>query len=165
MKTSKHILITLLFLISFINLFSQESPEKEIFCFSDSLSEITPAEFLEKNKLRENVVTMRSGIQYIITQEGYGMKPRDDDGSFIVEYTGYLQDGTIFDSSEKQGGMVELDFESVVKGMAIMVRRMNIGSKCIVYIPPAYGYGKRGLKDIIPPNSLLIFEIELFESR
>ena len=57
---------------------------------------------------------MRSGIQYIITQEGYGMKPRADDGSFIVEYTGYLQDGTIFDISEKQGGMVARAFESVV---------------------------------------------------
>lgn len=92
---------------------------------------------------------------------GSGPKPREGD-TVLVHYTGRLADGTVFDSSYDRGKPLEykLGDGTVVKGWEEALPEMQVGGKYKVTIPPGKGYGKKA-KGNIPPNSTLIFEMEL----
>jgi FKBP-type peptidyl-prolyl cis-trans isomerase FklB len=118
--------------------------------------------FLEKNKKRKGVEETASGIQYEVIKRGNGNRPLAHN-KVKVHYVGTLENGKEFDNSYKRNDPLVVKLNSVIKGWQEGVQLMYVGSKYKFYIPSALGYGKRGAGNDIPPNSLLIFEIELLE--
>ena len=119
-------------------------------------------EFLEKNKEKEGVVTTNSGLQYKVLEEGEGKKPAATD-TVKVHYKGTLIDGTVFDSSYKRGKPATFPLNRVIKGWTEGVQLMKVGSKYKFFVPSALAYGERQAGNLIAPNSVLIFEVELLE--
>jgi FKBP-type peptidyl-prolyl cis-trans isomerase len=117
-------------------------------------------DFLAKNKTNKDVKTTESGPQYTIEKEGTGPTPKATD-SVKVHYRGTLIDGTEFDSSYKRGEPAVFPVGGVIKGWGEALQLMKVGSKWKVFIPSAIAYGEQGQPPIIPPASVLIFEIEL----
>jgi FKBP-type peptidyl-prolyl cis-trans isomerase len=117
--------------------------------------------FLEENAKKEGVVSDPSGIQYKVVQEGTGVFPTETD-VVKVHYKGSLTDGTEFDSSYKRNEPSEIPLNGVIKGWAIGLQKMKVGSKYTLWIPAELGYGERG-GGPIGPNQVLVFEIELLE--
>lgn len=106
--------------------------------------------------------TLPGGLKYAVLQEGSG--PAAEHQQVSVHYTGWLQDGTKFDSSRDRGQPFEfvLGHGDVIKGWDEGVKGMQVGEKRQLVVPPAMGYGERGTPDgTIPPNATLIFEVEL----
>ncbi|NUM32803.1 MAG: FKBP-type peptidyl-prolyl cis-trans isomerase [Bacteroidetes bacterium] len=116
-------------------------------------------DFLLKNKSAEGVVTTESGLQYKVVSTGNGSKPAAGQ-KVKVHYTGKLLDGKIFDSSVQRGEPAVFGINEVIPGWTEALQMMSIGSKWILYIPPALGYGEYGTQGI-PGNSVLVFEVEL----
>lgn len=119
------------------------------------------AEFLEKNKTAEGVKTTASGLQYIVVKEGDGPIPKKED-NVKCHYTGTLIDGTKFDSSVDRGQPAEFPVGGVIPGWTEALQMMKVGSKYKLFIPPELAYGPSG-RPGIPPNSALVFEVELLE--
>ena len=107
-----------------------------------------------------------SGLQYVDLVTGDGREAHVGETAF-VHYTGWLEDGTKFDSSVDRGEpfSFRLGAGRVIKGWDEGVVGMNIGTKRKLIIPPHLGYGSRGAGRIIPPNATLIFEVELLDLR
>jgi FKBP-type peptidyl-prolyl cis-trans isomerase len=120
--------------------------------------------FLEENKNREGVITTESGLQYEIITEGAGESPGPKD---IVKcnYQGTFIDGTVFDSTVKKGVPMEFGLDRVIPGWSEGIQLMKAGAKYKFYIPAELAYGKRGSRDTIEPNMVLIFEVELLEIK
>jgi FKBP-type peptidyl-prolyl cis-trans isomerase FklB len=116
--------------------------------------------FLEENKKKEGIKTLPSGLQYKVLTEGSGKTPKAED-TVTVNYKGTLIDGTEFDSSYKRGQPATFKVSGVIKGWTEALQLMKEGSKWLLFIPPELAYGERGQGSRIPPNSTLIFEIEL----
>lgn len=115
--------------------------------------------FLAENAKREGVQTLESGLQYEVLRDGSGPKPRVTD-TVTVHYKGTLIDGTVFDSSYDRGQPATFPLMQVVPGWRQGIPLMPVGSQYKLYIPPDLGYGSQD-KGVIPPNSVLIFEVEL----
>jgi peptidylprolyl isomerase len=110
-----------------------------------------------------NAVEAPSGIRYIIQKQGNGAKPNKGQ-TVQVAYRGMLLSGAVFDGSDFHGGPMSFQAGTgkVIKGWDETVMDMNRGEKRLVIIPPELGYGNRGVGNgTIPPNSFLIFEMEL----
>ena len=124
-----------------------------------------------------------TGLETKILQTGTGKKPTD--GSTIyIHYAGYLEDGSLFDSSYEevnkvygkfdanrasQNGYQPFPFEAgkkdgLIPGFLEGISNLSFGDKALLFIPSNLGYGERGAGNVIPPNSNIIFEVELFET-
>jgi len=117
-------------------------------------------EFLEANKTKDGVVTLPSGLQYKVLQEGTGPKPAPTD-TVVCNYRGTLLDNTEFDSSYKRGQPATFPVTGVIKGWTEALQLMPVGSKWQLFIPSALAYGEHGAGGQIGPNATLIFEVEL----
>lgn len=117
-------------------------------------------EFLAKNKSRAGVKTTSSGLQYEVLQRGFGSTKPKATSKVRVHYHGTLVDGTVFDSSVQRGQPVEFAVNGVIPGWTEALQLMNVGDKFKLYVPPGLAYGPR-MAGKIPPNSALIFEVEL----
>lgn len=115
-------------------------------------------EFLAKNKSEKGVVSLPSGLQYKVIREGKGEKPKATD-VVKTHYRGTLIDGTEFDSST-EGEPVEFPLNRVIPGWTEALQLMPVGSKWQLFVPAELAYGQQG-QGPIPPNSTLIFEVEL----
>jgi peptidylprolyl isomerase len=84
-----------------------------------------------------------------------------------VHYSGWLTDGTAFDSSRDRGDPITIRFDSgqVIKGWDIGLGTMRVGGKRRLIIPAELGYGDHGAGDVIPPGSVLVFDVELIEAE
>ncbi|WP_321478741.1 FKBP-type peptidyl-prolyl cis-trans isomerase [uncultured Bacteroides sp.] len=118
--------------------------------------------FLEENKKKEGVITLPSGLQYEIINEGTGKLAKVTD-QVKCHYEGTLMDGTMFDSSIKRGQPAEFGVNQVIPGWVEALQLMPEGSKWKLYIPSDLAYGAQGAGEMIPPHSTLIFEIELIQ--
>jgi FKBP-type peptidyl-prolyl cis-trans isomerase FkpA len=116
-------------------------------------------QFLKENAAREGVLTTASGLQYEVLVKGDGPMPADT-LEVEVHYEGTLIDGTIFDSSYKRGESISFPLNRVIPGWTEGVQLMPLGSTYMFYIPSELAYGDRD-SGPIPPNSVLIFKIEL----
>ncbi len=119
--------------------------------------------FLEENKKKEGVNETQSGLQFKVLKLGTGKRPVAT-SKVKVHYKGTLLDGTVFDESYSRGNPMEFELDKVIRGFQEGLLMMPEGSKFVFYIPPQLGYGERAVGKI-PPNSLLIFEVELFEVK
>jgi cyclophilin family peptidyl-prolyl cis-trans isomerase len=139
------------------------------------------AKYLVETKATATETT--SGLKYKIIQTGTGKKPADGTNVFI-HYAGYLEDGTLFDSSyetvnkecgkfdenrAKQNGYQPFPFQygkkdGLIPGFIEGLSFINFGDKAILFIPSKLGYGERGAGNVIPPNSNIIFEVEMLEA-
>lgn len=119
--------------------------------------------FLEENKAKEGVSVTESGLQYRVITEGTGVKPKSTD-TVTVHYSGKLLDGTEFDSSYARNEPATFDLGSVIPGWTEGLQLMPQGSKWELVIPSDLAYGP-GANGPIPPNSVLVFEVELLEVK
>lgn len=109
----------------------------------------------------EAIVQRDSGLYFEPTEEGSGSSPAKGD-QVRVHYKGMLTDGSTFDSSYKRGEPATFPVDAVIPGFAEGLKLMKEGGKAKLHIPPDIGYGERGAGPI-PPNAVLIFEVELLE--
>ena len=116
--------------------------------------------FLAENAGKEGVKTTDSGLQYKVITAGEGKSPQKSD-KVTVHYRGTLIDGTEFDSSYSRNEPATFGVGQVIPGWTEALQMMKEGDKWEIYIPSKLGYGERGAGAKIPPNSTLIFEVEL----
>ena len=116
--------------------------------------------FLEENKTKEGVKVTESGLQYKVLKQGNGPAPGPED--FVkVNYRGTFIDGSEFDSSYAKGEPARVQTDGVIKGWTEALRMMKTGSKWQLFVPPELAYGRGGSGQRIPPNKVLVFDIEL----
>ncbi len=116
--------------------------------------------FLANNKKQKDIVTTASGLQYKVIKEGKGKHPMATD-EVTVEYTGKLIDGTVFDSTDKNGKPVSFNVSGVIQGWTEALKLMRPGAEWEVFVPSDLAYGSRGMGGPIGPNETLIFNIHL----
>jgi FKBP-type peptidyl-prolyl cis-trans isomerase len=119
--------------------------------------------FLATNKAKAGVVTLASGLQYEVLTAGTGKKPTLED-TVDCQYRGTLVDGTEFDSSYARNQPATFPVKGVIKGWTEALQLMPVGSKWRIVIPSQLAYGERGAGPI-PPNSTLVFELELLSIK
>ena len=115
----------------------------------------------EKAK-KEGVITLPSGLQYLVLKEGNGKSPKSTD-QVKCHYEGMLVDGTLFDSSIQRGEPATFPLNQVIAGWTEGLQLMKEGAKYRFFIPYTLGYGERGAGSSIPPFAALIFDVELIE--
>jgi len=118
--------------------------------------------FLVANAKKEGVITTPSGLQYKIMKSGTGDSPKPND-KVKVHYHGTLINGTVFDSSVQRGEPIVFPVGAVIPGWVEALQLMKVGDKWQLFIPARLAYGERSPGPAIPPNSVLIFEVELLD--
>jgi cyclophilin family peptidyl-prolyl cis-trans isomerase len=134
--------------------------------------------------VKATATTTPSGLAYKITEKGSGVKPANGT-TFYFHYAGYFEDGTLFDSSYEevnktygkfdanraaQNGYRAFPFEAgkkdgMIPGFIEGLDNMAFGDKAVVFIPSNLAYGERGASNVIPPNTMLVFELEMLEKQ
>jgi FKBP-type peptidyl-prolyl cis-trans isomerase len=115
--------------------------------------------FLAANKNNPGVVTLPDGLQYKVITNGTGATPTLTD-IVTVNYRGTFINGREFDSSAKTGHPAQFPVGGVIRGWTEALTHMKVGSKWQLFVPSELAYGEQGIRDI-PPNFVLIFELEL----
>ena len=115
-------------------------------------------QFLAWNAKQAGVKTTMSGLQYKVLEEGKGPSPTDADVT-LIKYKGTLRDGTVFDQNDR----APLPVAQVVPGFSEGLKLMKKGGKYRLWIKPELGYGDRDTGGAIPPNSVLVFDVQLLE--
>ena len=163
-KIMKFILVGIvtLFSLSFMvdNTLSVDDNKKEK--VKKDKNQIKGEKFLKKNAKKRGVVTLESGLQYKVLKEGTGEKPNIN-SDIKAHYVGWTIKGQKFDSSRDRGKAFVFKPTRVIKGWQEAIQLMPVGSTWELYIPGYLAYGEKGAGDLIEPNSVLIFEVELLE--
>ena len=117
--------------------------------------------FLRLNAQQPGVVTLPSGLEYKVLSSGPATGPHPGPADEVkVNYEGKLLDGKVFDSSFQRGEPLDLAVDRVIPGWTEALELMRPGDEWMLYIPPRLGYREKGAGPI-PPNSLLIFRVQL----
>lgn len=130
---------------------------------------VQPAQSEPKSEVimaEAETITTASGLQITVIEVGTG-DTAEAGKTAVVHYTGWLLDGTKFDSSVDRGTPFEFPLGAgrVIKGWDEGVATMNIGGKVELIIPPGLAYGASGAGGVIPPNATLKFEVELLDMK
>lgn len=118
--------------------------------------------FLDQNRRKDAIIELSSGLQYRVLQPGTGASPTLDN-EVRIAYEGRLLDGTVFDHSDRHGGSLIISVDEVIPGWIEALTRMKPSERWELFIPPKLAYGEQGRSPMVPPQSLLIFELELQE--
>ncbi|MEW5677306.1 peptidylprolyl isomerase [Flavobacterium enshiense] len=155
----------------------QASKDKE---YDTKYGQVMQTKKAEFETLKTTATKTASGLQYVITKKGTGVKPPTG-AQVQIGYAGYFENGKLFDASfeevakmygkhdpmrAQQGGYNGFPFTygnktGLIAGFLEGIENMNLGDKATIFIPAALGYGQKGAGTVIPPNSNLIFEIEM----
>ena len=120
--------------------------------------------FMAANKAEEGVVTTASGLQDRIGRAGPKDRPTAKEGDEVkVHYEGKLLDGRVFDSSYQQGAPAVFTVGQLVEGWNEALQLMRPGDEMTLWVPPELGYGEEGAPPDIPPNSVLVFRMEMLD--
>ncbi len=123
-------------------------------------------QFLLENAKKPGVITTASGLQYRVKEDGRGKGPHPGlNSKVLVHYSGKLIDGTGFDNSRLRGTPDYFQVDKVIKGWTEVLQLMRQGDHWQVVVPAELAYGETGSGSTIPPNSTLIFDIELISFR
>lgn len=119
---------------------------------------------IKKEEMTPKEITTESGLKYIVLKEGTGSVPKKGD-MISTHYTGWLVNGTKFDSSVDRGEPLQFQVGvgKVIKGWDEALLSMKVGEKRKLTIPGDLAYGKKGYPGVIPPDATLIFDVELLE--
>ena len=139
-----------------------ESPKKTQHAASSSF---TNQKETLSNQISEEFVTTSSGLQYRIMNKGSGDDSPGPESVVSVHYRGKLTNGLEFDSSYKRNQPASFPVNGVIRGWTEALQLMKEGDKWELIIPPDLGYGSEGAGNTIPPDSTLIFEVELIEIK
>lgn len=126
-----------------------------------SLSAAANANFLAANAKKPGVITTASGLQYKIIQNGYGERPTAFN-RVQVSYRGALINGTVFDSTEP-GLPATFTVNQLIPGWTEALELMRQGDEWQLVIPANLAYGSRGAGGAIPPNQVLVFDLQLLK--
>ena len=111
------------------------------------------------------IVTTESGLKYSVLTKGEGTRTANVGDEVSIHYTGWLPDGTVFDSSRGTGRPYKFNVGSgVIAGWSEAAQHMGLGDRLKVTIPPQLAYGKRGSPPVIPAEATLIFEMEMVDA-
>tara|TARA_B100000900_G_scaffold408162_1_gene421999 strand:+ start:425 stop:1204 length:780 start_codon:yes stop_codon:yes gene_type:complete len=141
-------------------------PNADLIFEVELISFETPKPIVAFDVAGKDTITTESGLKYIIIKKGEGVSPYAS--QFVsVDYTGYLADGTIFDSSIDRGEPIvfPVGVGKVITGWDEGIMLLNTGAKARLIIPSDLGYGEQGAGGIIPPNATLVFDVELLEIK
>jgi cyclophilin family peptidyl-prolyl cis-trans isomerase len=149
--------------------------------YNEKFAPVITAKSNALKKMKETAPQTASGLKYIITQKGNGVKPAEGTTVYI-NYAGYLEDGSLFDSCvesvtkefgkydenrAKANGYAPMTAQvgkyQFIPGFVEGLNLMTVGEKATLFIPSNLGYGERGAGGVIPPNANIIFEIELLD--
>lgn len=151
--------------------------------YKEKYAPVFAAKVAEFKVLKAKTTTTASGLQYSILKKGKGIAPTEGK-EIYVHYAGYLEDGTLFDSSYEtvakaygkfdqnratQNGYQPFPFKfgnktGLIPGFLEGINNMKLNDKAIFFIPSKLGYGEKGAGNVIPPNSNIIFEVEILEA-
>ena len=147
-----------------IQTFMQRQADEEAAELAGNLAESEA--FLAENAKNTAVTVLASGLQYEIIQSGPtdGESPTSSN-SVLAHYHGTLSDGTVFDSSVDRGEPATFGVSQVISGWTEALQLMKVGDKWRLFIPPDMAYGEASPTPAIPPNSALVFEVELLEVK
>lgn len=152
--------------------------------YDEKYAPVKAAKVKDLAMIKAKATKSATGLQTMIMKPGNGKKPADG-STFYIHYAGYLEDGTLFDSSyeevakaygkfdenrAKQGGYNPFPFQAgkkdgLIPGFLEGISDMSFGEKKVLFIPANLAYGERGAGNVIPPNSNIIFEVEIFETQ
>lgn len=124
-------------------------------------AEAKAAEYWKELEKKEGLNKTPTGLAYEITQKGSGEFAKEN-SDVTINYTGRLIDGTVFDSTEKAGKPATFNLQKVIPGFREGLQKVAKGGKARLYIPAKLGYGAQPLPGI-PPNSTLIFDVEVLD--
>ena len=130
----------------------------------ERLKNVKAEAFLADNAKKEGIVTLPSGLQYQVLQEGNGKSPKATD-QVKCHYEGTLINGKVFDSSYRRGEPATFPLNGVIAGWTEGLQLMKEGAKYRFFIPFNLAYGTRGAGQDIPPYATLIFDVELIEVK
>ena len=150
--------------------------------YAEKFQEIITEKLAYFASVKSTTTKLPSGVQYKIINDAKGTKPQNGTEVFM-KYSGFLVDGTLFDTSEKevaqkfgkyderraqQNGYRTLPYtvgtNQMIPGFVEGIKNMKFGDKAVIFIPSKMGYGEQGAGDVIPANADLIFEVELIEN-
>ena len=120
--------------------------------------------FLNENKQRKSVVTLPSGLQYMVLKKGNGAVPKMND-MVTIHYRARTVDGVEFESSHWKNKPADIVVGNTIKGWTEALTQMSAGSIWRLYIPPELAYGKAGAGTVIGPNATIICDLELLSVR
>ena len=151
--------------------------------YSKTYAPVKAAKVASLEAIKATATETASGLKYKIAKTGAGKKPVDG-STYYVSYAGYLEDGSLFDSCVEsvnkefgkydpnrgsQNGYQPFPFQAgkkdgLIPGFIEGLNLLNFGDKIVLFIPSKLGYGERGAGNVIPPNSNIIFEVEILEA-
>jgi len=147
-----------------IQTFMQRQAEEEAAALAGNLAESEA--YLAENAQNPRVTVLDSGLQYEVIESGPdGGESPTSSNSVLAHYHGTLPDGTVFDSSVDRGEPATFGVSQVIAGWTEALQLMKVGDKWRLFIPPDMAYGEASPTPAIPPNSALVFEVELLEVR
>ena len=120
--------------------------------------------YLYINAQKSGVKVMPSGLQFEIIESGEGRSPLAT-SNVVTHYHGTFVNGDVFDSSVDRGAPAEFPVNRVIAGWTEALQMMKEGDKWRLVLPPEIAYGERGAGGLIPPNTVLVFEVELIEVK
>ena len=147
-----------------IQTFMQRQAEEEAAALAGNLAESEA--YLAENAQNPRVTVLDSGLQYEVIESGPdGGESPTSSNSVLAHYHGTLPDGTVFDSSVDRDEPATFGVSQVIAGWTEALQLMKVGDKWRLFIPPDMAYGEASPTPAIPPNSALVFEVELLEVR
>lgn len=152
--------------------------------YDEKYAPVKASKVKELAAIRAKATKTASGLEYTIVKQGTGKKPADGN-TIYIHYAGYLEDGSLFDSSYEnvvknygkfdqnranQNGYQPFPFQAgkkdgLIAGFLEGINTMSFGEKAIFFIPSKLAYGEKGAGGVIPPNANIIFEVEILEKQ